>query len=156
MKPKLIFFIVALFIVSAVVMYKIDRRNEALDGEVSEIKRVLEVVSHSEVAYFKEHGLYSSDLGVFGFIHTKHPVLVGLLPDCSATSSGMAHAFLGPRDPAFEKLARLAMSHEMIKGKCHSLREGFVAFSAQNLDEDDDLELWSVDQENQFTVLVED
>ena len=156
MTPRIIALLVLSLLITVVAFYKIVLRRDHIDSEENDLKAALESIFQSEVTHFKECGFYTADSGAFGSIHARRPLLVGLLPECKDTSSAVVHVFLGPHDGNFREQARKAMELEVIKGQCHSLETGFTAFAAQNLDEDDELELWSIDQSEDITILVQD
>ena len=156
MSTRLIFIIMFSF---AIIFWSFNRFlliNSLRDEEQSEIKSVLNSIYDAELSYFKEHNTYSSDSSIFEMLTTEKPALVGVLPDCKNTSAFPVHIFLGPSNSTFEGQARTAMSLEVIKGKCHSLENGFTAFAAQNIDEDQELEMWSINEKNQMVILVDD
>lgn len=136
-------------------LYSLAIRNFHISDEESDLQVLLDSVYQNEKAFYGEHGFYSSESGLFEEVDVKRTAIVGFFPDCK-TGSSAVFAFLGLRNPSFEAHAKQIIEQEFIKGECRNTDTQFTAFAAQNLDEDDDFELWSIDENNQTKVILTD
>lgn len=151
------YIITALVLVIAAGLYALTKRNVRREGEENEIKSTLEALYKAEARFFETNNHYTSGYEVtFDLPETKRPTLVGVFPDCSEPGIDISYTYIGPEDAAVKKATVAAMNTPALKDKCSNFKSGFLGFAAQNLDEDDNFEIWTVDQNNKKTVLVED
>lgn len=141
---------------AGVALFWLNSRDIRFETEETEIQNILHSLYTAEKEYAQENGGFSGDFEIFNHLKGTHrPLLVGVLPDCENSNSSVVHLFLGPRHSNFEVQARKIMEQEF-RGKCSHLRSEFTGFAMQNLDEDDDLESWSINEKGETTLFVRD
>ena len=131
------------------------QRNRHIDKEESGLQQILQNLLEAEQQFYSEHRIYTADSEVFESLQPHRPTLIGLIPNCQVHGA-IVFRFFGPTNTRFESHARQVIAEEIVKNQCRNLVERFTAVAAQNLDEDDDFELWSIDETGKTSILLED
>jgi hypothetical protein len=150
-----IFSIVATTLVVGFALFGLSIHNKRIESEEAEIKSVLKELYQIERMFFDREGKYSDRFDDLRQVEASRPTLVGVFRECNNPASWLPHLFVGPLDERFEVHSRKLME-ELINGKCRDFSQGFTGFAMQNLDQDEDLEIWSIDETGKTSILRSD